>query len=210
MNPPAEGLTGGQWSALIALAMVLLVLGILIWSGRKQRAKAEHDAEQYRRKLIAAGMQKGILNEDGDPLCVVCGEIATHYSLGTGRHWLDNLPLAATLNKLYGLPWRYAVVELVEGGFRLCLVHNRAGHQRMEQAHATMRSEHAAFNAKMQQRIAALEQGGLEQLLRNDAAQIKQAIGLGRIEQVTLDASHLLSSESVHVVHSTTEEPDHP
>lgn len=109
--------------------------------------------------------------------CEVCGAEATHLGVVTGRSWFDRMPFLSRLNTLYGMPWRYTVVDDWSKGRRLCAVHHTCAVQRLEQAHAQMRNDHAQFNAQQHQKISMLDQG-LIQLVREDQELIKQTIGL--------------------------------
>ena len=135
-------------------------------------------------------------------MCVICGNPATRYSVRTGRPWFDQLPVLRWLNQLYAMPWRYSIVDDFTHGLRLCQSHREAAEQRLEQSHAQMRSEHAQFNASQLQKVAMLEQGGLEQLVREDAEAIKLSIGLRGVVRRSIEQPRLLvaSREETHVL----------
>lgn len=194
---------GYEYVKVIALLGFFFAFGcgVFVWN-RNQRTSIK-EADDERKKAIEHGVKQGILNEYGEPLCVVCKQVATKNAVRTGRSWIDSIPILSLLNKLYSMPWRYTVVEDQEGGHRYCAAHRRAAEQRLEQMHARMRSDHAAFNASQQQKIAMLDQGGLDQLLREDTEVIQREIGLSGSMRRSLDSrGHITTGEAdkVHVL----------
>ncbi len=178
--------------------VMLVAIGWLVWRGQRRARDEQEQAELQRTRMLSEAVARGVTDEYGNPLCAVCGDHAEHYLVGTGRPWFDRLPFVSRTQRLYALPWRYVVIDLPHLGPRLCAVHHRAAVQRLEAIHAELRAEHSRFNAKVQQRVAVLERGGLEQLLREDDADTKEILGLGmrRIVEPQLPAAE------VHVLHT--------
>lgn len=188
------------WRAAGWVALLLFFAAFYFIANRSSK-KQQVVVEEEREKHVKIGIEKGVLNEYGEPMCVVCGQTATRYGVLTGRAWFDRIPLIARLNTLYAMPWRYTVVDDYEAGHRLCGIHRRAAEHRLEQAHAQMRSDHAQFNAQQQQKVAMLDQGGLEQLLREDTEEIKRKIGFRGVVVRTFER---LPEHAVHVLPVTS------
>jgi len=199
--------TTEDWTKPVALAafFVLLLGGIMLAVWRSKAAKAKEDEE--RSAAIKAGVDQGILNEHGQPLCVVCGEVATHPTPRTGRMWIDKIPGLRMLNDLTAMPWRYSVEDDYDAGPRLCKPHRRSAVQHLNRVHAAMRAEHAEFNARQEQKVHMLDQGGLERLVLQEAREIKQQLGLGTAMRTLLgstpdgdtpNATHVLTASSAH------------
>lgn len=186
----------------IVLFVLSFVVLFILWRVRETRRQ---DKEQERNaKLIEQGIKDGKLTKDGQPACVVCGAAAAHLLLKTGRTWMETAWGLRTLNRLYAMPWRYRIEDDWEGGPMLCTAHRRVAEQKLEQIHAKWRAEHSEFNAKQQQKIAALEQGGLVQIIIEDTEAIQQSIGLRGAMRRTLDSQvrMLKNTEEVHVLQS--------
>lgn len=164
--------------------LVLTVVAVLVFLAvRKirrglQEDEAKADAEQ--KEQIAEGVKRGVLHLNGTPICVSCGGQATEPTVVTGRPWFDQIPIIQHVNRLYGLPWRYTVVEAPELGARFCVNCKRMAREKLEQAHAQIRAEHAQFNADQQDKLAMLDNGGLEDLVAKRVGEIRRAVGIGR------------------------------
>lgn len=184
-------------NGLLGLAIFIAALLMIVFSlraSRRQEAKEQLLVDN----AISEGVAAGVLNESGHPLCAVCGQVATRYGVVTGRSWFDKIPILSRLNQLYSMPWRYTVEDDYENGYRLCSVHRRAAEHRLEQLHSQMRSDHADFNAKMRQKIAMMDQGGLIALLREDSEEIKRSIGFRGVVRRSVESRQL--THEVHIL----------
>jgi hypothetical protein len=189
------------WVTPLAVgALGLAVVLIMAFTRYRSWQQAKTDAEE-RKALIQKGVQQGVLNEYGEPLCRICGQVATKRPVKTGRSWFDQLPFFRGLNRLYAMPMRYSVVEEREAHPQLCSAHRSAAEQRLEHFHATLRSEHSRFNADQEQKVEMMNQGGLLQLLREDSERIRQHIGLGITRpRKVLDSASQLGRPDLHVL----------
>lgn len=193
-----------------ALFLFLLVAISVGTNYLHKRQKAKHHEEQKQR--IQEGMAKGECNEFGEPLCVICGAVALHTMPTTGKMWFDKIPVFSLLNDLMAMPWRYVIEDDMHGAHKLCSRHRKAAERRLKEAHSQLRAEHAQFNARAQERLALLDQGGLEQLLLNDDKLIKQQLGyvkelptaLRNATSSSVDALYILPGRSS--MHSETTE----
>jgi hypothetical protein len=198
----------GVKALAIVAFMVALVLAVFLANRKRTELESGDPSEstdRTRAQAVALGVEAGILNRDGEPLCVVCDAVATRCTVRTGKSWFDKIPFLSMLNRLNAMPWRYTVEDDWEAGYRLCAVHRRAAEQRLEQLHHKIRAEHANFNAQQQQKIAMLDQGGLEQLLREDAEQIQRSIGLRGALRASLDSVETEAEVHMLPVRSTKE-----
>jgi hypothetical protein len=110
--------------------------------------------------------------------CIICGRVATRWGVYTGRSRFDRIPLLSWVRKLQAMPWGYAVKERAIGRKLYCETHRQEAETLLEEAHAELRAAHAAFNAEQQQKILALDHGGLDQRLRANFERILDKLGL--------------------------------
>ena len=198
-------------NTLIVIAFIAAAITALWWVLRSSKQSTLIEKRE-REERIQAGVQAGAMSELGDLLCVICKKLgmsteATEYSIVTGRPWYDKL--FDGLNNLYAMPWRYKVTDDVDRGYRLCATHRRMAVRHLKHAHAQLRSEHANFNADKEQRVAALDQGGLEQLVLEDAEIIQRGIG-SRNSALRIETTRLLEPPTdIHrmPVTSTSDNP---
>lgn len=130
----------------------------------RKRLKAE---EEEREAKVQEGIDRGELARDpvtGEvyPRCIVCGGKATTQAPISGQSWMDKLPL---LNRLFGLPPRYTIIDNVEGGFEYCKIHKDVAVKKLEQFHAALRAQRSEFNAQQADKVAQMDAGGLHQLV---------------------------------------------
>lgn len=145
------------------------------------------------------------------PLCVICGKEATRYGVCTGRSWFDHIPILSWVSRLQAMPWRYAIVDDWRSGFRYCAAHRKDAESTLEQAHASLRSELAAFNREQQRRITELDHGELDQILRRSFDAMLVRLGLAGTIVATVTRPQLeapASAEAVHVMPVATTGPE--
>lgn len=92
----------------------------------------------------------------GNAACVVCGNPATHY-----RPIVRAAPRSET-DRLHQTTPMYVLVNDEARGPCLCETDRRSIERRKEVPLAQIRAECAAFNARIEQRIAAIENGAAE------------------------------------------------
>lgn len=155
----------------IVVFFIVMIFGVILAVRVTRRRDIELETERQAkiRELAATGA----VDEYGQNVCVICGAPATRLTVRTGRPWFDSIPLLATLNRLWGMPWKYAIVDDRELGGRLCSSHRRSAEAKLERIHSSWRSRHAEFNAAIQEEALMLDQGGLEQILREEQTKIK-------------------------------------
>lgn len=174
------------WVKPVGMAAFFLVGVFVLWLHQRS-SKVRRERELAERAVeIEKGVERGVCNERGERLCVVCGEVATSYSVRTGSPWWDIAPFVF-LSKLYALPQKYTVIDDPDNP--VCTLDRRAAVQRLEQEHARLRAEHSRFNARQEQKVLMLDQGGLLQLVREDREEIKRQIGLRGAMRRMLDSS---------------------
>jgi hypothetical protein len=117
-------------------------------------------------------------DEEKQHPCIICRRPATRFGVYTGRSRFDRIPLLSWVRKLQSMPWGYAVKERPFGRKLYCETHRQEAETLLEEAHAELRAAHAAFNAKQQQAILALDHGGLDQRLRANFEAILDKLGL--------------------------------
>jgi hypothetical protein len=117
-------------------------------------------------------------DEEKEYPCVICGKLATRFGVYTGRSRFDRIPLLSWVRKLQAMPWGYAVKERTMGRKVYCEAHRQDAEGLLEEAHAELRAAHAAFNAAQQQKVTALDHGGLDQRLRANFDAILDRLGL--------------------------------
>jgi hypothetical protein len=106
------------------------------------------------------------------------------------------------------MPRRYAVVEDWRAPLKYCETCRANAESKLNEAHASIRAEHAAFNAEQERKLATLDHGGLDQSLRSDFEAILDRMNLGARQPV--QPRQLEAAQSnVHVmpVASTGGEP---
>ena len=190
------------WVKVLGLISLFALIAFAVWLASRSSKKREEDERAKVEKAVSEGIEQGILNKYGEPMCVICGQVATRYGVVTGRSWFDKLPIVSRLNTLYSMPWRYKVEDDYERGHRLCTLHRKAAERRLDQLHAQMRSEHAQFNASLQQKVELMDQGGLDQLLREDTEEIKRSIGFKGVVRRSVEAR--FGEHEVHVLPAAT------
>ena len=182
----------------VALFFALLLVALLI--AHRVQKKQDEKCAKDRREKIAIGVEKGVCNEDGEPLCVVCKEIATHYMPVTDRMLIDKLPGLKMLNDLTAMPWRYNIADDYTSGFKLCGRHRSTAERRLKEVHAGLRADHAKFNARQHERLELLDRGGLEKLLQNDEGLIQRQLGLVHSMRGTLQDPTSTGMDVLHVL----------
>jgi hypothetical protein len=111
--------------------------------------------------------------------CVICDEPATCYPVRTGRSWFDGVWFLSWINTLQAMPRRYAIEENWQAKPKYCATCRGNAESKLNEAHSSIRAEHAAFNAAQQQKLSALDHGGLDQSLRRDFDAILDRMGIG-------------------------------
>lgn len=150
------------------LIVICVALFVLFASGRKRHAQLESERAAKIRDVSAPPRDNYEIYA-----CVVCGAEATRRAVRTGRPWYDDLPLIRALNTLWSMPWRYTIAEDWNAPPKLCSAHRESAERKLERVHANWRARHAEFNALIQEESSVLDQGGLEQHLRDDYQRIQ-------------------------------------
>lgn len=148
------------------VALFIGVMAILIIRSIRSRKIAEQEKKENELKAeegIAAGvLAKDPITGEVYSKCIVCGGRATTYAPISGASWMDKLPL---LNRLFGLPPRYTIVDDVENAFQYCKIHKEVAVKKLEQFHAALRAERSRFNADQADKVAHMDAGGLHQIV---------------------------------------------
>lgn len=153
---PAYGLAG----------FFILVVAVLVF--RYVRSRKVQEQEKKEAELKAEeGIAQGVLARDpvtGEiySRCIICGGHASTYAPISGSSWMDRLPL---LNRLFGLPPRYTIIDDMENGPQYCKIHKEVAVKKLEQFHAALRAERSRFNAEQADKVAQMDAGGLHQIV---------------------------------------------
>ena len=180
-------------NALVVVTAVVIFIALMLLTRRHKRVKSVEDEELAAK--IQIGVENGVLNTYGQPLCVICGKVATRSTPKTGKMWVDKIPGLSLLNELTSMPPRYTIEVTYDDGYRLCLSHYKSAITKLKRFHAQLRSDHARFNSEQQEKVELLDQGGLEKLIKRQAAEIKENLGLVRVKAL-LDSSHDLEADA--------------
>lgn len=177
---------------VVATAIIIFVV-LVVTTRRHKRVKAVEDEELAAN--IKTGFDKGILNANGQPLCIACSKVATYCTPKTGKMWVDKIPGLSLLNELTSMPPRYSIELSDDDGPRLCASHYKSALTKLKRFHAQLRSDHARFNSEQQEKVELLDQGGLEKLIKRQAAEIQENLGIGEVKAL-LDSSHDLDTDA--------------
>jgi len=148
--------------------VLLLLVGLLARVTRKRRASEEKVKEDEEEKRLALGVGTGELRRDeltGTVFvpCTVCGKPASERAPRSGISWMDKLPL---LNRLHSLAPRYILEETLEGPYEFCPIHKNVAVKKIEEFHASLRSERAQFNSMQEDKVAQMDGGALKRGLQ--------------------------------------------
>jgi hypothetical protein len=163
------------------VALLLTVAAVIVYTSHRSRLqeKARSEAEK---KAIEAGVKKGICDEHGNPLCVICKElgedvIATECTPITGQSWWDKLPFIQTARLLWAQADRDIVVDDVSSGPRLCRSHKTTAKRKLSEAHAACRAQLSAISAELREKIDYMDNGGTEAAVLATSKKIKASLG---------------------------------
>jgi len=123
--------------------------------------------------------------EHDNPRCRVCGDPATYVDPKVGRAWLDKVPLFSWFNRLYALNWRYTVEDPWFVDPAMCKEHHKEGHEHLQHFIASLRNDHAAFNAEQVAKVVAMNGGGLVSHLRTSHKRITNMFDMPAEPQLT-------------------------
>jgi hypothetical protein len=153
--------------ALVVAGLILFLVRHRYLSARAREEAEEREFLEEMSRQVKQLHQAGVVDEHGQPLCEVCGEVATHPYPEIGPSDLDKKALVRWFAKLHSMPWHYTV-KVVSSRPRVCRAHAEQAHEVLEAFASTLRAEHGSFNQRLQNRCLHMNRGDLIRQLRKE------------------------------------------
>lgn len=149
-------------------AFLILLVVRAVWNASEQaEQKREEDYAEAFNQHAEAMRKAGHADDQGNPLCIVCGGVATRPFPMIGPSKFDQMPSVRWLSELYGVPWKYTVTTAPDGeSERLCAEHHHQGVELLRGIAAELRAQHSKFNQEQKERCLIVNRGELLRKLR--------------------------------------------
>lgn len=190
---------------LIVGGMVLCAVGLILTIWRSMNRQVERAEEEHAARIMTLHAE-GRVTADGEPICMVegCSKIARRPMPIIDQPAWDKIWFIRWIHKLYAMPWRYAVSFDYELGHQvLCVSHGKQCVEKAEHFIATIRAEHAEFNARQLDKVAIMNNGGLHECLRASQEKIHTAFSVSAISY------REEREDSTFALPTTTSDSDH-
>lgn len=176
---PNEGDIVKVFALIFFLAGIVATLVYLSHRHNKKQEKLEDD----RQKGIDHGVEKGICDENGVPLCAICKQLgddveATEFTPVTGKSWWDSIKFVSRMRRLWAQADRDIVVDDEGRGKRLCRSHKTMCVRKLNEVHEACRSQTMSLNNQLRERIEFADNGGTEAAVLNTTLSFKKSLGV--------------------------------